>query len=72
MVTYIQKTNRNSFTLKYKKYKRLRSDLWGHIAYVNKQNAFTTQMKRFAEQDLRNRMRHFPKRKKRQVTELLV
>jgi ribosomal protein S4 len=67
MVTFIQKTNRNSFTLKYKKYKRLRSDVWGHIAFVNKQNAFTTQMMRFAEQEFKNRIRTYTKRKKKQI-----
>jgi hypothetical protein len=67
MVTYIQKTNRNSFTLRYKKYKRYRSDLWGRIAFANKNNSFTTQMKKYAYQDLKNLTRTMSKRKRRRV-----
>jgi hypothetical protein len=67
MTTYIQKTNKNSFTLRYKKYKKLGSDLWGRIAFVNKKNDFTTHMKNMAEQDIKNRIRFLSKQKKRRI-----
>jgi len=67
MTTYIQKTNKNSFTLRYKKYKKLGSDLWGRIAFVNKKNEFTTHMKGLAERDLRKRIRYIGNRKKQAI-----
>jgi ribosomal protein S4 len=67
MVSFIQKTNRNSFTLRYKKYKKFRSDIWGNLAFVNKKNALTTQMRKFAEEDLRKRLRQYPNKKKREI-----
>lgn len=39
MVKYIQTTNRNSFTSKVKKYKKLRNDIWGRLAIRNKKNS---------------------------------
>lgn len=41
MVKYIQTTNRNTFTSKVKKYKKLRNDIWGRLALRNKKNAIT-------------------------------
>jgi hypothetical protein len=67
MTTFIQKTNKNSFTLRYKRYKKLGSDLWGRIAFANKKNDLTTHMKNIAEQDLKSRIRFLVKRKKKRI-----
>jgi ribosomal protein S4 len=64
MVSYIQPTNRNSFTLRFKKYKRLRKDIWGRLALQNKKNYVTALIRTYAERDLRNRIRKLPRRKK--------
>jgi len=65
MPTYIQRTNRNSFTLRYKKYKRLRSDIWGRLAFINKNNTFMTQMREYAEGDLRRAIKCRPINKRK-------
>lgn len=65
MPSYILKTNRNSFTLRHKKYKRYRSDIWGYIAMQNRKNKFTEQMREFAERDLRSRLRRTSKKRRK-------
>jgi hypothetical protein len=69
MVSYIQKTNRNSFTLRFKKYKRLRSDIWGRIAFANKRNDITTLLKYYGDRDLYHRIRPLSRRRKNIVAE---
>jgi len=64
MVSYIQATNRNSFTLRFKKYKRLRKDIWGRLALHNKKNYITALIRTYAERDLHHRIRQLPRRKK--------
>jgi len=67
MVTYIQKTNKNSFTLRFKKYKRLRRDIWGRLALLNKKNYVTAMMRTYAQRELMKRIRNLPKRRKRHI-----
>jgi hypothetical protein len=68
MVSYIQKTNRNSFTRRFKKYKRLRSDIWGRIALANRNDAISTFLKFYANRDLTYRTRHLGKRKRKALS----
>jgi ribosomal protein S4 len=63
LIIYLQQTNRNSFKLRYRKYRKYRSDIWGRIGALGKTNKFTLQMARFAKRELRNSVRHFRKRR---------
>jgi hypothetical protein len=65
MATFLQRTNPNGFTLKYRKYKQLRSDIWGNLALLNKKNSFFKIMRRYAEIQLRKRIQVFKQKKKR-------
>jgi hypothetical protein len=65
MTVFIQHTNPNGFTPRYRKYKQLRSDIWGYLAYANKKNDFYKIMRRYAEVQLRKRIRVFKTKKKR-------
>jgi hypothetical protein len=67
MVSFIQTTNRNSFTLRFKKYKRLRNDVWGRLALRNKKNHVTALIKLYAQRELNSRIRSLPRRKKRRI-----
>jgi ribosomal protein S4 len=71
MVSYIQTTNRNSFTLRYKKYKRLRNDVWGRLALRNKKNNVTALIRLYAQRELNKRIRHLIKSKKRRIRKKL-
>jgi len=63
VIAYLQKNNRNSLKLRYRKYRKHRSDIWGRIAQLGKENYFTSQIAKFAKIELRNSVRHTRKRK---------
>nr|ADZ99058.1 ribosomal protein S4 [Physarum polycephalum] len=67
MITYIQNTNKNSFTLRFKKYKRLRRDVWGRLALRNKKNYVTAVIRTYAQRELMKRIRNLTRRRKRRI-----
>ena len=67
MVTFIQTTNRNAFTLRYRKYKNLRYDLWGRMALANKRNKITNYLKYFAIKDTNFRLKFLPRLKQKLI-----
>lgn len=71
MIAYIQQTNRNSFTRRYKKYKLLRCDIWGRIALLNKKNYVTSYLKYHANQDVLSRTQQLTRRRRIQVSQNL-
>jgi ribosomal protein S4 len=67
MIAFIQKSNRNAFTLRYRKYKNLRYDWGGRIALANKRNKITNYLKYFAFKDTMRRIKFLPKLKQNQI-----
>lgn len=67
MVAYIQNTNRNSFSLRNRKYKNLCRDIWGRITLANKKNKITNILTTFAQRDLRNRIQHLSSEAKKKI-----
>ncbi len=55
-MSYIHIQNRNTFTLRYKKYKRLQADIWGNIWRFGKSNKFTRIMAEYAKSDIRRKV----------------
>lgn len=71
MVVYVQKQNRNSFTLRFKRYKMLRYDLWGRISWANRRNNITHYLKYFAAKDTFSRLKILKKKKRRKLRRFL-
>jgi hypothetical protein len=53
----IKRTNPASFTPRYWTYRKLRNDIWGNLAYLNKKNSFFRLMKKYALVQLKRRIR---------------
>jgi len=64
---YYLPTNPNSFRPRYRKYKQIRSDIWGNLAFLNKKNSFFTIMRRYAYLNLRQRIFRFRKKKAKRL-----
>jgi hypothetical protein len=67
MIAFIQKSNRNAFTLRYRKYKNLRFDWGGRVALANKKNKLTNYLKFFAFKDTMRRIKILPWIKQKQI-----
>jgi ribosomal protein S4 len=67
MVQYLQKTNRNSFTLRNRKLRRLRGDIWGRLAIAGKNDAISRYLMRLGHTELRRMSKAFSREAKRRV-----
>ena len=71
MVYYSHSTNRRSLSLRYKRYIKLKTDLWGRMAILNKRTKIVYILKSFGEKVIKHRDKriHRKKFKKRRFLE---
>lgn len=55
------KVNNRLKKLKYKSFKRLRSDIWGTVGIKNKKNQITNKLKSYLEQDFKFKIKNYTK-----------
>jgi ribosomal protein S4 len=63
----LTRTNPNAFHPKYRTYKKLRNDIWGTLAFLNKKNKFYRTMKLQAYVQLKKRIRRLKLNRRKRI-----